>query len=252
MAGHSKFANIKHRKGAQDKKRAKVFSNIARKIIVAAKAGGGDPETNPSLRLEVEKAKAVNMPKDVIQRNIDKGTGVGADAADFVELTYEGYATGGVAVMVDVLTDNRNRTAPEVRKIFEKNGGNMGEPGCVGFMFQTKSVFLVDPAGKSEDEVMELVMEVEADDMESADGQYMITADYTKFLEIKQALEAAGFGIEVAEIQKIADTEIPVDDLEQAKKIAGLVEALEDQDDVQAVYTNQNLSDEVSAQLAEG
>jgi YebC/PmpR family DNA-binding regulatory protein len=251
MAGHSKFANIKHRKGAQDKKRAKVFSKIARKIIVAARAGGPEIDGNPALRLEVEKAKAVNMPKDVIQRNIDKGAGVGADAADYHELTYEGYASGGVAVMVDVLTDNRNRTAPEVRKIFEKNGGNMGEPGCVGFMFQTKSVFLVDPKGKTEDEVMEIVMEAEADDMESADEQYMITADYTKFVEVKEAIETAGMEIELGEIQRIAETEVEVSDEEQARKIAKLVEFLDDNDDVQSVYTNHTLTDEIAAKLEE-
>ncbi|MEE9394776.1 MAG: YebC/PmpR family DNA-binding transcriptional regulator [Planctomycetota bacterium] len=250
MAGHSKFANIKHRKGAQDKKRAGVFSKIARKIIVAARAGGPDPVMNSALRLEVEKAKSVNMPKDVIKRNIDKGAGIGADAADYHELVYEGYGPGGVAVMVDVLTDNRNRTAPEVKKIFEKAGGNMGEPGCVGFMFQTKSVFLIKAEGKSEDDVMEVVMEADAEDMEDlGDGQFTVSADYQRFIDVKLALEAAGFEIEAGEIQRVADTTVEVDDLKKAQQITNLVDALEENDDVQSVSTNHSLAESIADKI---
>ncbi|MCB9833647.1 MAG: YebC/PmpR family DNA-binding transcriptional regulator [Planctomycetes bacterium] len=249
MAGHSHAANIKHKKDAMDKKRSKVFSKIARKLIVEARLGGPDPVTNASLRLIVDMARAANMPKDVIQRNIDKGAGVGSDAANFEELAYEGYGPGGIAVMVECLTDNRHRTAPEIKKIFDRAGGNLGEPGCVGYMFDLKSVFLVDPKGKTEDEVMEIVMEAEADDMEEAEGQFLITAAPQKYSELKEILENAGFGLEVAEMRRMASTEIEVAELDLAEKLKKLVDNLEDNDDVQNVYTNHILTDEVQTQL---
>lgn len=235
-----------------DKKRGKIFSKIARKLIVEAKQGGPDPATNPGLRLIVELARSANMPKDVIQRNIDKGAGVGSDGASFEELMYEGYGNGGVAILAEVLTDNRNRTAPEVRKIFEKAGGNMGEQGCVSYMFESKAMFLIDPEGKSEDDIMEVVMEAEADDME-ADGDYfLVTASPSSFVGVKEAFEAAGFKMELAEVRRVSSTMIEVSDVEQAKKIQRLVDALEDNDDVQGVFTNHTLTDEVQKALVEG
>ncbi len=238
MAGHSHSANIKHKKDAMDKKRAKVFSKIARKLIIAARSGGGDIETNLPLRYAFELARAANMPKDVIQRNIDKGSGVAADGVIFEELLYEGYGPGGVAVMVEVLTDNRNRTAPEVKKVFERAGGNMGDPGCVSFLFDKRAVYLVNPGDRTEDDIMELVMEIEADDMETVDDQYLVTASPSDFIRIKSALEEAGLTLDVAEISSLPKTTVEVAGEEAAEKIAKLIDRLEDHDDVQNVYSN--------------
>lgn len=252
MAGHSHSANIKHRKDAMDKKRAKVFSKIAKKLIVAARQGGGDIQTNVTLRYAYELARAANMPKDVIQRNIDKGAGTGPDAVSFEELLYEGYGPGGIAIMCDVLTDNRNRTAPEMKKIFEKGGGNLGEPGCVNYMFETKAVFLVNPGDKSEDDIMELVMEVEADDMEADGDAFLITAPPTNFVATKEALESAGLEMDVSEISRIPSTTIEVTDEAQAEKLMKLIGAIDDHDDVQNVYSNYEMSDELMAKVTEG
>lgn len=241
MAGHSHSANIKHKKDAMDKKRAKTFSKIARKLIIAARSGGGDIETNLPLRYAFELARAANMPKDVIQRNIDKGAGVTADGVVFEELLYEGYGPGGVAVMVEILTDNRNRTAPEVKKIFERAGGNMGDPGCVSFLFDKRAVYLVDPGERTEDEIMEIVMEVEADDMETADEHYFVTAAPSDFIRVKSALEEAGLKLEVAEISALPKTTVEVSGEEAVQKIGTLIDRLEDQDDVQNVYSNHEI-----------
>jgi YebC/PmpR family DNA-binding regulatory protein len=238
MAGHSHSANIKHKKDAMDKKRAKVFSKIARKLIIAARSGGGDIETNLPLRYAFELARAANMPKDVIQRNIDKGSGVAADGAVFEELLYEGYGPGGVAVMVEILTDNRNRTAPEVKKIFERAGGNMGEPGCVSFLFDKRAVYLVDPGERTEDDIMEIVMEVEAEDMESADEHFLVTAAPSDFIRIKSALEEAGLQLEVAEISALPKTSVEVSGDDAVEKITKLIDRLDDHEDVQNVYSN--------------
>ena len=241
MAGHSHSANIKHKKDAMDKKRAKVFSKIARKLIIAARSGGGDIEANLPLRYAFELARAANMPKDVIQRNIDKGAGVTADGVVFEELLYEGYGPGGVAVMVEILTDNRNRTAPEVKKIFERAGGNMGDPGCVSFLFDKRAVYLVDPGDRTEDDIMEIVMEVDADDMETADEHYFVTAAPTDFIRVKSALEEAGLKLEVAEISALPKTSVEISGEEAAQKIATLIDRLEDHDDVQNVYSNHEI-----------
>lgn len=241
MAGHSHSANIKHKKDAMDKKRAKVFSKIARKLIIAARSGGGDIEANLPLRYAFELARAANMPKDVIQRNIDKGAGVTADGVVFEELLYEGYGPGGVAVMVEILTDNRNRTAPEVKKIFERAGGNMGDPGCVSFLFDKRAVYLVDPGDRTEDDIMEIVMEIDADDMETADEHYFVTAAPTDFIRVKAALEEAGLKLEVAEISALPKTSVEISGEEAAQKIATLIDRLEDHDDVQNVYSNHEI-----------
>lgn len=241
MAGHSHSANIKHKKDAMDKKRAKVFSKIARKLILAARSGGGDIETNLPLRYAFELARAANMPKDVIQRNIDKGSGVAADGVVFEELVYEGYGPGGVAVMVEILTDNRKRTAPEMKKIFERSGGNMGDPGCVAFLFDKRAVYLVDPGERTEDEVMEIVMNVDAEDMETADDRYLITAAPNEFIRIKTALEEAGLTLEVSEISFLPKTSVEVAGEESIAKVQKLIEILEDHDDVQNVYSNHEI-----------
>lgn len=249
MAGHSKFANIRHRKDAVDKKRGKIFTKIARKLIVEARLGGPDPVTNASLRLIVDQARAANMPKDVIKRNIDKGAGVGADAAAFEELVYEGYGPGGVAMMVDILTDNRNRTAPEVKKIFERASGNMGEPGCVAYNFNTRAVFVAKGEGKTEDDVMETVMEADVEDIEANGPEFIITAEPTAYAAVKDLLDNGGYEVTLAELQRLPQTMVDVTDEGQAGKILKLVEALEDHDDVQRVSSNFNIDDELYAKL---
>ena len=252
MAGHSHAANIRHKKDAMDKKRGKIFSKIARKLIVASRMGGPDIESNLPLKYAYELARAANMPKDVIQRNIDKGAGVGDDAKDFEEITYEGYGPGGVAILVDTLTDSRNRTAPEIRKLFERGAGNLGEPGCVAFLFDTRAVYILNPEGKSEDEIMEIVMTADADDMEAAGEFFVVTAEANQFIAVKKNLEEAGVALESSEISRLPKTEIDVSEEKQAEKILKLVEALEDHDDVQNVYANYSIDEELMAKVKAG
>ncbi len=244
MAGHSHAANIKHRKNAVDAKRGKLFSKLARAIISAARQGGGDPDANPKVRLAIEKARAANMPKDKIEAAIKKGTGEDADGKTFDELVYEGYAPGGVAVMVSCLTDNRNRTAPDIKHIFDKNGGNLGSTGSVSFQFDFRSIFVVGTEGKSEDELMEIVLEAGAEDLEM-DGEYAtIYASATDFVAVKEALEAAGLTLEQAETSHVPQNTIVVEDEAEAKRILRLIDALEDNDDVQTVSANYDIKDE--------
>lgn len=248
MAGHSKWANIKHKKAAMDKKRGAVFTKVARLITVAARRGGGEPEMNPSLRLAIEKARGVNMPKDNIERAIKKGTG-GEDGANFEELIYEGYAQGGVAVYVEALTDNRNRTTPEVRKIFEKGGGSLGEIGCVGWMFERKGVIIV-PSDKSEDEWMELALEFGADDVQVGEGGAEMSTSPESFEEVLKAVRNAELETDTADIQYIPNNTVTVD-VETAEKIFKLTEMLEEHDDVQNVTTNIEMTPEIEALLNE-
>lgn len=244
MAGHSHAANIKHRKNAVDAKRGKLFSKLARAIISAARQGGGDPDANPKVRLAIEKARAANMPKDKIEAAVKKGTGEDADGKTFDELVYEGYAPGGVAVMVSCLTDNRNRTAPDIKHIFDKNGGNLGSTGSVSFQFDFRSIFVVGTEGKSEDELMEIVLEAGAEDLEM-DGEYAtIYASATDFVAVKDALEAAGLTLEQAETSHVPQNTIVVEDEAEAKRILRLIDALEDNDDVQTVSANYDIKDE--------
>jgi YebC/PmpR family DNA-binding regulatory protein len=248
VAGHSKWANIKHRKERQDKKRGKVWSKCSRAIIAAARAGGGDPGSNLTLRYAIDEAKYSNMPKDTIKRAIDKGAGsAGGDA--FEAITYEGYGPGGIAVIVDALTDNRARTAPEVRSIFSKFGGNLGATGCVGFMFETKGQIMVS-GSIGEDVVMDAALEAGADDVESPEpsdddpGVWTIFTGPADFASVKEAIEAAGIEIIDAEITKIPADLVALDD-GKARSVLKLVDALEDSEDVQKVYTNADISDEV-------
>ena len=248
MAGHSKFANIKHRKAAQDKKRGKIFTKLIREITVAARSGGGDAATNPRLRLAVDKALGANMTRDTIDRAIKRGTGEGDDTS-YDEIRYEGYGPAGTAIMVDCLTDNRNRTVSEVRHAFTRAGGNLGTDGSVAYMFHRTGVLLY-PAGSDEDAIMEVALEAGAEDVTTSDdGGIEVTTSFEDFMPVKDAMSAAGFVPEAAEVVERAATMVDVD-LENAEKIMHLIDTLEDLDDVQDVHTNADFSDEVLAQLS--
>ncbi|MFT7671559.1 MAG: YebC/PmpR family DNA-binding regulatory protein [Planctomycetota bacterium] len=244
MAGHSHSANIKHRKNAVDAKKGKLFSKLAKGMISAARQGGGELDTNPKLRLAIEKAKSANMTRDSIERAIRKGSGADADQADFEELLYEGYAPGGVAVLVSCLTDNRNRTAPEVKHAFEKRGGNLGASGSVAFMFDFRSIFVIDNDGKDEDAVMEMALEAGAEDVEYGETHSTIFADATEFVEVKEALDAAGAKVESGETGYIPQNTVEIETIDQAKKLFALLDFLEDNDDVQNVCANYSVPDE--------
>lgn len=241
MAGHSKWANIQHRKGRQDEKRGRVFSRISKEITVAAKMGGGDPSFNPRLRMAVDKGKAVNMPADNVERAIKKGTGE-LEGVDYVETRYEGYGIGGAAIIVDCLTDNKTRTVADVRHAFNKHGGNMGTDGCVAFMFDHIGQFLFAP-GTNEDALMEAALEAGADDVTTnEDGSIEVISGFAEFLTVKEALEKAGFKAEVAEVTMRPQTEISLSG-EDAVKMQKLLDALEDLDDVQDVYTSASIEE---------
>ena len=243
MAGHSHSANIAIRKGAQDKKRGKLFGKLSRAIIVAARAGGGDPTSNLALRYALDKARKSSMPKDNIDRAVKKGTG-GASDELFEEMVYEGYAPGGVAVLCDILTENRNRTAGEVREVFKINGGNLGSSGCVSYLFVRKGIFLVPAQHIAEDRLFELALEAGADDVQLIGELFEVTCDATQFQKVNEAFDAAKIPTDVAEIQKVPSTTVDVD-VEMAKRVLEFIEALEDLDDVQTVTTNMNLPDEL-------
>ena len=239
MAGHSKWANIQHRKGRQDEKRGKIWTRIIREIIVAARAGGGDAAANPRLRLAIEKAKAANMPADNIKRNIDKATG-NLEGVTYEEIRYEGYGIGGAAIIVDTMTDNRVRTVAEVRHILSKNGGNLGTEGSVAFQFKHCGQIIFAP-GTSEDKVMEVALDAGAEDvMTDDDGAIEVLTAPADFETVKNALEAAGLNAEVAEVTMRAENTIALAG-EEAQKMQKLLDALEDQDDVQNVYHNAEL-----------
>ena len=242
MAGHSKWANIQHRKGRQDEKRGRVFSRLAKEITVAARMGGGDIAFNPRLRLAVDRAKAVNMPADNIDRAVKKGTGE-LEGVTYEEARYEGYGIGGAAVMVDCLTDNKTRTVADVRHAFNKYGGNMGTDGCVAFQFKHCGQLLFAP-GTSEDALMEAALEAGADDVATNDdGSIEVTTDPYQFGEVKEALEKAGFTAEFGEVtmKPLNETELAGDDAVRMQK---LLDAIESLDDVQAVYTSAAMDEE--------
>ncbi|MEM1112320.1 MAG: YebC/PmpR family DNA-binding transcriptional regulator [Pseudomonadota bacterium] len=247
MAGHSKWANIKHRKAAQDAKRGKLFTKLIRELVVAAKQGGPVPEDNPRLRAAVDKALGANMTRDTIDRAIARGAGTN-DADDMEELTYEGYAPGGIAVLVEVMTDNRNRTVAEVRHAFSKRGGNLGTDGSVAYLFSRVGQINFAP-GADEDEVLEIALEAGAEDIvTNGDGSIDVTTPWEDLSAVKAALESAGLGPEGGEVTMLASTTVAVD-AKGADQIMGLVDALEDLDDVQNVYTNVDIPDEVLAEL---
>jgi YebC/PmpR family DNA-binding regulatory protein len=247
MAGHSKWANIQHRKGRQDAARSKLFSKLAKEITVAAKMGDPDPEKNPRLRLAVKEAKASSVPKDVIERAIRKSQG--GDAESYDEIRYEGYGPGGVAMIVEVMTDNRNRTAGNVRSLFGKHGGNMGETGAVSFMFDRKGQILYGPDAGSEDAVMEAAIEAGAEDVESSDDGHAIWTEATALAEVAAALEDRLGEAESARLVWKPQTLTPVDE-DTGATLMKLIAALEDDDDVQTVTANFEMSDAVMERLA--
>ena len=242
MAGHSKWSNIKHRKAGQDAKKAKVFTKLIRELTVSARDGGSSVEDNPGLRNLVDKAKAVQMPKDTMERAIVRGAG-GQDGAELVSLVYEGYGPGGVAVMVETMTDNKNRTVAEVRHAFSKAGGNLGTDGSVAYLFEKKGQIVFAAAGL-EDGVLDAAIDAGAEDVDVADdGTVEVTSPPEDFARVKDALAAAGFEAESAEVAMIPQTYTDLDD-EQAEKVLRLLDLLEDLDDVTNLYTNANFPDE--------
>jgi YebC/PmpR family DNA-binding regulatory protein len=248
MAGHSKWANIKHRKAAQDAKRGKIFTKLIRELVVSAKQGGPLVEDNPRLRAAVDKALSNNMTRDTIDRAIARGAGTN-EADNVEELTYEGYAPGGVAVLVEVMTDNRNRTVAEVRHAFSKRGGNLGTDGSVAYLFERKGQITFAP-GADEEQVMEVALEAGAEDIETADdGSIEITTAWEDFSAVKDAIDAAGLVPEEGEVTMVPATTVPVD-TSGAESVLGLIDALEELDDVQNVYSNVEIPDDVLASMS--
>jgi YebC/PmpR family DNA-binding regulatory protein len=248
MAGHSHSANIKHKKALVDSKRSKLWSKMSKAIIVAAKLGGGDPDANIRLRAAIVDAKAVSVPKDNIERAIKKGIGE-LEGGDVEEILYEGYGPAGVAIMCDIMTDNRNRTAPEIRKIFDVHGGNLGGTGCVSYMFERKGIIVITPTGGNEEKIIELAIENGAQDADIVDGKIEIYTLPENFTEVTTAFENANIVMDVKEITRIAQNTVDVD-AETAKKVLKLLEVLEDHDDVQTVSTNLNFNNAIVAELA--
>jgi YebC/PmpR family DNA-binding regulatory protein len=244
MSGHSKWATIKHKKGAADAKRGKLFNKLARQIEVAARAGGGDVDANPTLRTAVQKAKAAQMTNDAIDRAIKRGTGeAGGDS--YEDIRYEGYAPGGVALLIDVLTDNRNRTSADIRSILSKQGGSMAEPGAVGWQFSRRGIVVLDGNGVDEDELMLTALDAGAEDV-SADGEaWQVTCRPSDTFDVKDALEAAGYTVLSADTPMVSDNLVPVTSVEDAKKIMRIMDAIEDNDDVQDVYSNFDIPDDI-------
>jgi YebC/PmpR family DNA-binding regulatory protein len=250
MSGHSKWSSIKHKKGAADAKRGKLFTKLSRAIIVAAKEGGPDPSGNASLQNAIDKAKSYSMPKDNIERAIAKGAGTEADAAVFETVIYEGYGTDGVAVLVEALTDNRNRTASDVRHTFTKNGGNLGTTGSVAWLFERRGVVLVDADGADEDELMLAAAEGGADDLERDGSVFQVSAPPESLAAVREAIESAGFAVESAEVSMIPKTTVEIAEESSAKKLVRLIEALEENDDVQDVWANFDIPEHVLEAVA--
>jgi YebC/PmpR family DNA-binding regulatory protein len=248
MAGHSHWANIARKKSVIDAKRGKLWSKLAKAIIVAAKHGGPDPDANLRLRYAIDAAKAVSMPKDNIQRAIRTGTGE-LKGGNLEESIYEGYAAGGVAVMCEILTDNKNRTAPEIRKIFEVCDGKLGSTGCVAYLFQRVGVVRVPQASCSEDRLMELALEAGAEDVKLVGDRWELTCEPQAMAAVVEAVQKGGLQVESNEIVRVPTNTVDVDDVDTARKVLELVERLDDHDDVQSVAANFNIPDEALAQL---
>ena len=236
MSGHSKWHSIKHKKGAADAKRGKIFTRLIREITVAARTGGGDPDMNPRLRKAVADAKAANMPNDNIERGIKRGTGE-LEGVDYEEITYEAYGPGGVAVLIETMTDNRNRTVAELRHLLSKNNGNLGEAGSVSWMFDRKGYFVIDKAQKSEEELFDLAIEAGAEDMKDDESNFEIFTDQDAFEDVKKAIEESGVETEVAEISMIPQNFVKLEGSD-AQQMLKLYEVIDDHDDVQNVYAN--------------
>ena len=247
MAGHSHWAGIKHKKAVVDAKRGKVFSKIARAIMAAARTGGGDPDMNLSLRYAIDKARAANMPRDNIERAVKKGTGE-LEGEEISELTYEGYGPGGAGIVISSLTDNTNRTTPEVRSILEKRGGSLGKPGSVAWNFEKKAAFTIPAEGVDEDSLMEAALEAGADDVENEGKSFSVTAPPDSFTGVAAALKEAGYELATAEITLIPKSEVMLSAAD-ARKMIAIIEALEDHDDVQSAITNADIPEEVMAEM---
>lgn len=248
MSGHSKWASIKHKKGALDAKRGKIFTKLIKEISVAARLGGGDPDGNPRLRTAILAAKADNMPKDNIDRAIKKGTGE-LEGVNYEEVIYEGYGTAGVAVILSVLTDNKNRTVAEIRSIFGKNGGNLGEAGCVGWMFHKKGQILVDAKSVDEEKLMSVALDAGAEDMRTGEGEFEITTSAENFEKVKKTIEENKIQTTFAEVTMVPQSNIRLTG-QKAQQMLRLMEALEDHDDVQKVYANFDIPDEELAKVS--
>jgi YebC/PmpR family DNA-binding regulatory protein len=242
MSGHSKWATIKHKKGIADAKRGQKFTKLIKEISVAAKMGGSDPESNARLRTAVLKARAENMPKDNIDRAIKKGAGE-LGTSVYYELTYEGYAPGGVALIIDTLTDNKNRTASDVRSTLTKSGGTLGATGCVSYMFQTKGIIAFDATKYTEDQIFEIALENGAEDVTTTEEMIEVVTPPSDFANVLEALQAAGFEQESAEVEKVADQKVSLEP-ERARKVLKIIDRLEELDDVQEVFTNLDLPDD--------
>lgn len=249
MSGHSKWSTIKRKKGAIDARRGKIFTKIIKEITLAARLGGGDPEANARLRQAILAAKDENMPKDNIERAIKKGTGTGADAVVFEEVTYEGYGPGGAAVLVEVMTDNKNRTVAEVRHIFSKHGGNLGENGCVAWIFEKKGTIVLDKKSVNEDELMELALEAGAQDVREEENEFEIITDPASFEEVKDAIDQRKIKYIEAKISLIPQTTVKLE-AGKAEQMLKLMEKLEDNDDVQNVYANFDIADDIMERLS--
>ncbi len=248
MSGHSKWSTIKHKKGAADAKRGKIFSKLAKAITSAARQGGGNPDMNLKLQYAIDSAKSENMPKDNIERAILKGTGELGAGTILYECLYEGYGSNGIAVLVEILTDNKNRTASEIRKIFERGGGNLGESGCVSWMFQKKGLITIDISEIDEDKLMALVLDAGCEDLQIEDGKYQIDCETKDFNSVKKMLQDEGVKIELAEISWIPNTLIELDKA-KGRSVISFMEKLENHDDVQSVYANLSLSQDIMDEL---
>jgi len=249
MSGHNKWSSIKHKKGAVDAKRGKIFTKLIKEVTLATRLGGPDPDGNARLRAAVLAAKAENMPKDNIDRAIKKGSGTGADAVNYEEITYEGYGPGGVAVLVEVMTDNKNRTVAEIRHILSKHGGNLGENGCVAWMFDKKGSILIDKNTISEEEIMELALEAGADDVREEGNEYEVITSPTVFEDVHRAIEEKGLKPLAASIGMIPQNTIALAE-DKASQMLKLMEKLEDNDDVQNVYANFDIADEIMEKMS--
>ncbi|MFZ5995370.1 MAG: YebC/PmpR family DNA-binding transcriptional regulator [Thermodesulfobacteriota bacterium] len=244
MSGHSKWSTIKRKKGATDAKRGKIFTKLAKEIIVATRLGGGDINMNPRLRAAVADARAENMPKDNIERAIKKGTGE-LEGQSYEEVIYEGYGTGGVAVLVESVTDNKNRTVSDIRYIFSKNGGNMGENGCVAWLFDKKGLITVDKKAVTEEKLMDIALEAGAEDVREQEEEYEVVAPASDFEAVKKALDDQRVPYLAAEITMFPKTTVQIEDEKQAQQVLRLMEALEDYDDVQHAYANFDIPDAI-------
>ena len=249
MSGHSHWAGIKYKKAAADAKRGKIWSKLARMIIVAAKNGGGDPAANLALRYAIDKAKAANMPKDTIGKAIKKGTGE-VEGVNFEEVLYEGYGPSGVAIMVEALTDNRNRTMPGVKRLFERHGGSLGAGGCVSWMFTKKGLITVNTGNVDEEQLLEIALSAGADDMQNTGEVFELTCEPGAYEKLKKTLKEKDIPTEVAEISMVPKNIVAINDEQTAKKIISLMEAFEDHDDVQNTYANFDIPDEIVSRIS--